>query len=141
MYTNIERLIHIERRISRVLFSVEDWYFLRRIIWWMSIYFINILSVCSFWQQKPYMWKYFFIVEGFFIFLFYVAIYFSISVFIYIFLVILKSFATYKCRHPCLLLKVKILCNYEDVTDSLSHSLTRRFRPMTVLDVLYGFAT
>ncbi len=38
--------IHIETSFSRILFTIEDWYFLWRFIWWMSIYYINILSVC-----------------------------------------------------------------------------------------------
>ena len=38
--------IYIETSISRVLLTIEDWYFLWWFIWWMSIYYMNILSVC-----------------------------------------------------------------------------------------------
>ncbi len=37
-FSGRDRLIYIETSISRVLFTIEDWYFLWRFIWWKSIF-------------------------------------------------------------------------------------------------------
>ena len=87
---------HIEKSISRVLFTIGDWYFLWIFIWWMSIYFCLYICQLGYKRKKLKIcyncWKVSWIL------IFFCNFFTTLP---HIFLLILKSFATYGCRHPC----------------------------------------
>ena len=73
------KCIYIDTSFSWVVLTIESWYFLWRFIWWMSIYSIDILSVCLLVRLQ----KYFLVVERFRDYIFFRTFFFNFLFTIY----------------------------------------------------------